>query len=108
MKKRFETAKRQELIVYLYSSRKVYPLKKYGFLYYVSHRMCYAVMYVDTKDVEQSIGQIEKLPFVKSVEKSAQATINMDFDEALAQENERAEAVLKHEDDSNYSELGEG
>lgn len=95
MKQRFDMPNRQELIVYLYSSRKVYPLKKYGFLYYISHRMRYAIMYVDAKMVDQSIKQIERLPFVKSVEKSEQAKLNMDFDEVLEQENERAQAFLK-------------
>lgn len=79
----FDLTSRQELIVWLYSTKKVKQLKKHGFLYYVSRKMKYAILYTSADQAEASQDRISKLRFVRSVEVSPRQRLSMDFDQVL-------------------------
>jgi len=70
---------RQELIVWMYSNKKVKQLQKYGFVYYISKKMKYAVLYTDINDVEQVQRNLEKLHFVREVEISPRQSMTTDY-----------------------------
>ncbi|EFR31469.1 YlbG family protein [Eremococcus coleocola] len=80
----YEKIQRQSLIVWLYSSKQLKQLRKFGNIHYVSRRMKYAVLYTDVTNTATTIANLEKLPFVRSVEESHMNEINMDFSLALA------------------------
>ncbi|MDO4680622.1 MAG: YlbG family protein [Aerococcus sp.] len=92
MEKRLPEQTRQKLIVWLHSTKKTYQLKKYGYIYHISGKLNYAVMYVDQDRVSETIEQLERLKNVKRVEKSVNQEINMDFSVALDDEEKRIEA----------------
>lgn len=92
---------RQEVIVWLYSAKKIKPIQKYGYIYYVSSKMKYAVVYINKASMDATMRKIEKLHFVRSVELSPRNTINMNFDEVLPNlkaEYEAAELTQKLDD----------
>ncbi|MDO4670677.1 MAG: YlbG family protein [Aerococcus sp.] len=98
MEKRLPEQTRQELIVWLHSTKKTYQLKKYGYIYHISWRMKYAVMYVDHDKMQATIAELKQLKNVRKVEISANQEINMDFSTALDLEAERIEANRKHKE----------
>lgn len=79
----FPVAERVELIVHLYSIKKVNTLKRYGIVYYVSSKMKYAILYNDANKAKRVKNQLEKLHFVRSVEISPIAKLSTDFSEVL-------------------------
>lgn len=93
----FDQPIRQELIVWLYSAKKIRPLQKYGYIYYVSSKMKYAVVYIDSENSEQTIHKIEKLHFVRSVEPSPRQEINMNFDAVLPELKQAQDDKLEQE-----------
>ncbi|RPA61315.1 DUF2129 domain-containing protein [Aerococcus agrisoli] len=70
---------RQELIVWMYSNKKVKQLQKYGFVYYISKKMKYAVLYTDIHEAEQVQRNLEKLHFVREVEVSPRQSMTTDY-----------------------------
>jgi uncharacterized protein YlbG (UPF0298 family) len=50
-----------------------------GNIHYISKRLKYVYLYVDGKTADQVIHRIEKLPFVKRVERSQRMNISFDF-----------------------------
>jgi uncharacterized protein YlbG (UPF0298 family) len=74
-----ETQLRQELIVWMYSNKKVKQLQKYGFVYYVSRKMKYAVLYTDMAEADHIQKNLEKLHFVRQVDVSPRQTMATDY-----------------------------
>ncbi|AMB99004.1 hypothetical protein AWM75_02875 [Aerococcus urinaehominis] len=70
---------RQELIIQLYSTKKLDPLRKIGYIHYVSERMKYMIMYVDIDQVDQALKRLNKLHMVRQVAISPLQTMDMDF-----------------------------
>lgn len=62
--------KRDGLIIWLYNTKYLRVLRRYGYVHYVSKRMKYAVMYCEHEAAESVVSQLEKLKFVKHVELS--------------------------------------
>lgn len=60
--------KRSSLIVYVYSTKQIRQLKKYGLIYYVSQKMHYVVMYVNTDNYDWIKEKIGALRIVKKIE----------------------------------------
>lgn len=75
--------------MWLHSTKKTYQLKKYGYIYHISWRMKYAIMYVDSDQAEETMAQLTRLKNVKRVERSVNQDVNMDFSVALDAEAER-------------------
>lgn len=67
----FEPTARRPLVVHLRSTRVVRSLRHYGNLVYVSHRMHYAIIYIDEEQLDSTIEKIKKLRTVGKVVKSA-------------------------------------
>lgn len=78
---------RKSLIVYVYSTKQVRQLKKYGLIYYVSQKMHYVVMYVNAENYEWVKEKISSLRIVKKVEETPyeqianELAVSNDFDE---------------------------
>ncbi|GAA6112484.1 MAG: YlbG family protein [Apilactobacillus sp.] len=78
---------RKSLIVYVYSTKQVRQLKKYGLIYYVSQKMHYVVMYVNADNYEWVKEKISSLRIVKKVEETPyeqianELAVANDFDE---------------------------
>ncbi|RYL95433.1 DUF2129 domain-containing protein [Sporolactobacillus sp. THM7-4] len=62
--------KRDSLIVWLYNTKYMRILRRYGYVHYVSKRMKYAVLYCDGEKTETVINQLSKLKFVKNIDRS--------------------------------------
>ncbi|CAI2617891.1 hypothetical protein AKUG0410_09370 [Apilactobacillus kunkeei] len=60
---------RKSLIVYVYSTKQVRQLKKYGLIYYVSQKMHYVVMYVNADNYDWIKEKISSLKIVKKLKK---------------------------------------
>jgi uncharacterized protein YlbG (UPF0298 family) len=74
---------RRGLIIWVYSLKQLKNLRRFGYVHHVSRKQKYVVLYVDDIDIETTIERIEKLFFVRSVEKSMRPDINMNFDNRL-------------------------
>lgn len=74
---------RTGLIIWLKSKRNVKRLMNHGVLHYVSNKMDYAILYVDTKNMEQIIERLKKENYVKSIEQSALKGLPITYDDVL-------------------------
>lgn len=62
--------KRDGLIVWMFNTKYLRVLRRYGYVHYVSKRMKYAVMYCDHEATGSIVSQLTKMRFVRSVEPS--------------------------------------
>lgn len=74
---------RQALIIWLYSTKNIKKLRKHGYIYYISRRMKYAVMYVNKNEAEEIKKEISAYFFVREVEFSYRDDIDMTFKNAI-------------------------
>lgn len=78
---------RKSLIVYVYSTKQVRQLKKYGLIYYVSQKMYYVVMYVNADNYDWMKEKISGLKIVKKIEEtpyeqlSSELSLEGDFED---------------------------
>jgi len=70
---------RTGIIVWVSDTKAARGLEKYGSLYYISRRMRYAVLYVDTRRYEDVVANLMRLPYVKRVEKSLRGEIRTEY-----------------------------
>lgn len=68
---------RTGLIIFLKNASDQYKLRRYGDIVYFSKKMCYCVLYVDTKAVTDELKEISSLDFVKHVELSEENNIDL-------------------------------
>ncbi|MCO7174600.1 YlbG family protein [Sporolactobacillus kofuensis] len=61
---------RDGLVVWLYNTKYLRVLRRYGYVHYVSKRMKYALLYCDHDQTEETLNQLAKLKFVKQVDPS--------------------------------------
>ncbi|MGD9678565.1 MAG: YlbG family protein [Vulcanibacillus sp.] len=71
--------KRLGLIVWVNDARFAKSLERFGNLIFISKRLKYAVLYIDKSEYENKVNQIEKLNFVKMVEKSFNLELQLLF-----------------------------
>ena len=76
----FEIKSRQGVFVYLYHLKQSKQLRRFGTISYVSRRMKYVVLYMDSTDVSENIKKIEKLRFVKGVELSERPNLKTEYE----------------------------
>ncbi|UDM79964.1 YlbG family protein [Vagococcus fluvialis] len=89
---------RRGLIIWVYSLKQLKNLRRFGYVHHVSRKQKYVVLYVDDIDIETTIERIEKLFFVRSVEKSMRPDINMNFDNRLGNKELKAEEPVEFEE----------
>lgn len=58
-------------------------LEKYGTVHYMSRRMHYAVMYLNADTAEETVKLIERLPYVRKVERSYRHELEMEFNRSV-------------------------
>ncbi|GAA0366247.1 YlbG family protein [Alkalibacterium iburiense] len=93
-------SERVGIVVWLYTTKYINKLKRYGLVHYVSKKMNYAIIYVDRKDRESISHTISKQHFVRQVEDSHSCDIPKTFDGILEKVEEltlskKEEAVSK-------------
>lgn len=71
--------KRTGLIVWVTDARAARNLERFGNVLYISKRLNYVLLYMNESDIKNKISYIEKLNFVKKVERSYRAEINNIF-----------------------------
>ncbi|UUZ85804.1 YlbG family protein [Paenibacillus sp. P26] len=54
-------------------------LEKYGNVHFLSKKLHYAAMYVHTSRLEETVKRLQKLPFVKKVERSYRNEIKTEY-----------------------------
>lgn len=74
-----EVTKRQGLVVWVYSLKQLKALRHYGTVIYASRRMKYVYLYLDMDKVDDTIEKLNKLRFVKRVEKSQRPFLATDY-----------------------------
>lgn len=90
-------SERVGIVVWLYTTKYINKLKRYGLLHYVSKNMNYAILYVDRKDRESVSKTISKQHFVRKVEDSHSCDIPKTFDGIL---DKVEELTLSKKDES--------
>lgn len=55
-------------------------LDKYGSLHYLSRKMHYAVLYVDSDAAEETMRTLQRLPYVKKIERSYRNEIKTEYE----------------------------
>ncbi len=70
---------RTGLIIWLQDLRQVKNLEKYGLLHYVSKKLNYAVLYIHSERTNEVCAQIQRLSFVKKVERSYRSEIPTEY-----------------------------
>lgn len=98
---------RTGLIVRVSNKRNVKRLMKYGLLHYVSRKMSYVILYVDTNDVENIMERIQKENYVSSVEKSQLRDLPITYDGVLDQLNKEIADKKKKEKIETFSKQEE-
>ncbi len=78
-----EFKERTGLIVRISNKRNVKRLMKFGLLHYISSKMSYALLYVDSKNLEQTIERIKKENYVSSVEISHLKDLPIEYEGVL-------------------------
>lgn len=73
--------KRAGLIIWVNDTKAAKNLERFGNLQYISQRMKYVLLYVNQEEVKGKTSYIEKLHFVKKVERSYRSEIRMDFNQ---------------------------
>lgn len=70
---------RKGLIVWVNDVKAARALEKYGSLHYVSKKMKYAVLYIDSEQEEAITAQLRKHHFVKKIEPSYRNEIKTEY-----------------------------
>jgi uncharacterized protein YlbG (UPF0298 family) len=70
---------RSGIIVWLHDHKAVRNLERYGTVYYISKRLHYAVMYVNTNQLQELTKTIQNLSYVKKVERSYRDEIPTEY-----------------------------
>lgn len=96
----FTIVPRRSLIVWVYSLRQLKVLKRYGTISHVSRKMKYVVIYMDESEIEKNFEALDKLHFVRSVERSYRPDIQMDFGQRVG-----TDEALKEDDGFEIEEL---
>ena len=76
---------RTGVVVWLNSKRHVKRLMNFGVLHYVSSKMDYALLYVDTKDIDRTIDRLNKENYVKKVEVSLLRDLPITYDDVITE-----------------------
>jgi uncharacterized protein YlbG (UPF0298 family) len=67
------------IAVWMYSLKNIKILRKFGNVHYISKKMKYAVLYCDTTKLDETVGKLKVMPFVKNVQPSCKPYISTEF-----------------------------
>jgi uncharacterized protein YlbG (UPF0298 family) len=70
---------RSGIIVWLNDVKPAKNLDRYGTIHYISKKMHYVAMYVHADRLEETIRNVQKLPYVKKVERSYRTEIKTEY-----------------------------
>lgn len=70
---------RSGIIIWLNDLKAARNLERYGTIHYISKKMNYVVLYVNTSKLDETFKLINHLPFVKRVERSLRDEIPTEF-----------------------------
>ncbi|WP_442603884.1 YlbG family protein [Paenibacillus sp. KN14-4R] len=71
---------RSGLIIWVNDLKYSKNFERYGIVHYVSKRMNYVVLYVHTERLEDVQRNLQRLPYVKKVEKSYRGEIKTEYE----------------------------
>ncbi|RYL92857.1 YlbG family protein [Sporolactobacillus sp. THM19-2] len=80
---------RDGLIIWLYHTKHLRILKRYGYLHYVSKRMKYAVLYCNHEATNSVVEKLSKLKFVRKVDYSHLQEIKTTYENGKTENEER-------------------
>lgn len=95
--------KRVGLTVWLYTTKYVNKLKRYGLLHYVSRKMNYAIIYVDKADRERTEKYLKKQHFVRDIEYCYNCEIPYTFENVLDKVTELTKEEKEEEAENEFS-----
>jgi len=70
---------RSGLIIWVNDTKAAKNLDRYGSLHYISKKMHYAVLYVHTSKLDETMKSIQRLPYVKKIERSYRNEIKTEY-----------------------------
>jgi uncharacterized protein YlbG (UPF0298 family) len=70
---------RSGIIVWLHDPKAARNLERYGMIHYISKKMNYVVIYVNSNRVDENMKVIQNLPYVKKVERSYRDEIPTEY-----------------------------
>lgn len=73
-------AERIGYIVWFSDWKAARGLDKYGTLHYLSRKMQYAVLYMNADAAEESIRNLQRLPYVRKIERSYRNEIKTEYE----------------------------
>ncbi|WEK52863.1 MAG: YlbG family protein [Candidatus Cohnella colombiensis] len=73
-------AERTGYIVWFSDTKAARGLDKYGTLHYVSRKMQYAVLYMNADVAEEAVKNLQKLPYVRKIERSYRNEIKTEYE----------------------------
>ncbi len=95
---------RTGLIIWLKSKRNVKRLMNYGLLHYVSDKMDYALLYVETKNLDAIMERLEKENYVKAVEPSSLKDLPIKYDDVLSEMQKEIDQKKRKEKVETFSD----
>lgn len=72
-------AERTGYIIWVSDLKAARTLDKYGTVHYMSRKMHYVVMYMNSERSEEVVRNIQRLPFVKRIERSFRNEIKTEY-----------------------------
>lgn len=72
-------AERTGLIIWTKELRSTRALERHGMIHYVSKKMNYVVMYINSDRMTETMRHLEKLNFVKRIERSYRHDIKTEY-----------------------------
>jgi uncharacterized protein YlbG (UPF0298 family) len=70
---------RTGLIIWVNDTKAAKNLERFGSVHYISKKMHYVVLYVHAAKLDESIRNIQRLPYVKKVERSYRNEIKTEY-----------------------------
>jgi uncharacterized protein YlbG (UPF0298 family) len=76
-------AERSGYIVWFSDAKAARGLEKFGNLHYLSRKMQYAVLYMNADVAEESVRNLQRLPYVRKVERSYRNEIKTEYEKNI-------------------------
>jgi len=83
--------KRDSIIVWLYNTKYLRVLRRYGYVHYISKRMKYAILYCDHEQSAATISQLQKMKFIKTVDVSQLQHVRTTYEKGKSKFEEKDE-----------------
>lgn len=75
--------KRQGIIIWFQHKKNLKHIKRYGHLIYVSKKLRYAVLYINQDELDETMEELLRFPFISKVIPSYRPFLKTDFENAL-------------------------